>query len=239
MQLHKRTVRTSLVGAVVVAAAAAGGFVALSGSAQAEPEQRTSQRQVEQRDEARGEQRGEPGSGQRETADVAFLEPGDLPTVSSEWTADPVADGLPETSLTCLDGELPNETSQHRAFRTELDAQAHQVIVRAADEDTAEEVLTRVETALEKCPETLGQRNPDGAFTGEDFGAVEAGDGAHVYGLESEFATNGSLDAHLFGVGRDGATVTVTVFGQLGHLSDAPVDGFKKTTGTSVDKLAG
>nr|WP_251057427.1 hypothetical protein [Streptomyces sp. ISL-94] len=42
---------------------------------------------------------------------------------------------------------------------------------------------------------------------------------------------------HLYGIGRDGSTVTVVKWGQRGHLSDAPVPAFKKTTTTAVNKL--
>ncbi|MEU6893562.1 hypothetical protein ABZ934_17520 [Streptomyces sp. NPDC046557] len=43
---------------------------------------------------------------------------------------------------------------------------------------------------------------------------------------------------HLYGIGRDGATVTVVKWGRMGTLADAPVAAFKKTTATAVNKLA-
>ena len=216
MQLRTRTVRTTVVGAVALAAVGAG-VVALSGSAQAgtEPPHGVAARQ----------------------AAAAFLEPGDLPPASTDWTADPVADGLP-ADLTCLVGTLPEENVQHRQFRTELDTNATQVIVEADDEQAARQLLANTEDALRECADAYDAMYPDGDFTGKDYGAVNAGDAAHVYGLESEFA-HGSLDAHLFGVGRDGTRVTVTVLGQLGRLSDTPVEEFKDTTRVSVTKLAG
>ena len=42
---------------------------------------------------------------------------------------------------------------------------------------------------------------------------------------------------HLFGVGRDGRTVTVVSWAEMGDLGQAPVTAFKKTTKTAVDKL--
>ena len=41
----------------------------------------------------------------------------------------------------------------------------------------------------------------------------------------------------LLSVGRDGRTVTVVQWGQMGDFGDAPVAAFKKTTTTAVNKL--
>lgn len=218
MQLGKRTTRTTLIGVAALALGAAG-IAALSGAAHAEPEPAD-------------------GAHPARPAAVAFLEPDDLPSGAGEWTADPVADGLPETDPTCLAGVLPEDGAQHRTFRTDLDAQATQVVVASADAAAARDLLARTEDALRECADAYAEQYPDATFTGEDLGAVDAGDGAHVYGLQSAFP-HGSLDAHLFGVGRDGAAVTVTVLGQLGRLSDAPVADFTDSTRTSVTRLAG
>ncbi|WP_411106106.1 hypothetical protein [Streptomyces sp. cmx-4-9] len=42
---------------------------------------------------------------------------------------------------------------------------------------------------------------------------------------------------HLFGIGRDGATVTAVPWGRMGNLSDAPVGAFQKTTTKAVHRL--
>ena len=45
------------------------------------------------------------------------------------------------------------------------------------------------------------------------------------------------MDIRLLSVGRDGRTVTVVDWGQMGGFKDAPVKAFKKTTTTAVNKL--
>ena len=57
-----------------------------------------------------------------------------------------------------------------------------------------------------------------------------------MYGLATE-TSFGALDVHLMSVGRDGRTVTVVNWGEMGRLGDAPVKAFKKTTVTAVNKL--
>lgn len=47
----------------------------------------------------------------------------------------------------------------------------------------------------------------------------------------------GSSDIGLFSVGRDGATVTVVRWGQMGTFQHAQVADFKAMTVTAVNKL--
>ncbi|CAM5226236.1 hypothetical protein SNARM312S_02136 [Streptomyces narbonensis] len=44
-------------------------------------------------------------------------------------------------------------------------------------------------------------------------------------------------DIHLFSVGRDGRTVTLVRWGQMGDFEDAPLTAFRTTTKTAVNKL--
>ncbi|MFJ8361853.1 hypothetical protein [Streptomyces sp. NPDC093984] len=57
-----------------------------------------------------------------------------------------------------------------------------------------------------------------------------------AYGLHT-VTSWGASDIRLLSVGRDGRTVTVVDWGQLGDFGDAPVKAFRKTTVTAVNKL--
>ena len=48
---------------------------------------------------------------------------------------------------------------------------------------------------------------------------------------------NSGSDVHLFGVGRDGRTVTVVDWSQLGDFRGVPLKAFQTTTSTAVNKL--
>ena len=68
------------------------------------------------------------------------------------------------------------------------------------------------------------------------YGSLPVEEGARVHGLHT--ATSwGATDIHLLSVGRDGRTVTVVSWGQMGDFDDAPVAAFRKTTTKAVAKL--
>ncbi|MET9469763.1 hypothetical protein ABZY44_34230 [Streptomyces sp. NPDC006544] len=170
-------------------------------------------------------------------APPGFLSGPDLPPhPSSPWYTGPVAKGLPESAPFCLDGVLPSAGSWRRAFHTEADTGAAQVSVRASSAGAAATLATALERAVAVCAADWLRANPDGTASWRDYGKLPVEEGAHVYGVlvsvpESE------PGVHLFGIGRDGSTVTVVQWGQMGDLADAPVPAFKKTTTTAVDKL--
>ncbi|MEU2062513.1 hypothetical protein [Streptomyces sp. NPDC013455] len=80
-------------------------------------------------------------------------------------------------------------------------------------------------------------RYPEISAAKKYHGKVEVEDGAHVYGIRTTTAWGASGIA-LFSVGRDGRTVTVVKWSQMGSFRDAPVKGFKATTRTAVGKLS-
>lgn len=166
-----------------------------------------------------------------------FLAPSDLPPhPSSPWSAGKVTAGLPDPEPFCVEGALPAPRSHHREYHTELDTNATQVSVVAASEKAAAKLAGALRKAVAGCAADWLRGIPGGTASWQKYGKVAAGDGAHVYGVHISYPESAS-DVHLFGVGRDGRTVTVVRWGQMGDLGQAPVAAFKKTTGTAVNKL--
>ncbi|MFM9444324.1 hypothetical protein [Streptomyces acidiscabies] len=173
-------------------------------------------------------------------APPGFLAAGDLPPyLSSAWTAGPVTAGVPEEveTDTCLSMALGGGAGTwYRTFRTDLDAGARQVSVVLPDEARAKGRYERIAKDIRSCATRIEQKYPDVRAEFKDYGAVKVEEGAHVFGLHTA-AEWGAVDVRLLGVGRDGRTVTVVDWGQLGTFKDAPVKAFKKTTVTAVNKL--
>jgi len=167
-----------------------------------------------------------------------FLGAGDLPPyASSPWTAGPVTRGVPREPGTCLSGALGGgDASWYRAFRSELDAEARQVSMVLPDEALAKGRYARIEKGIRSCAARIEKKYPDVRAEFKDYGAVRVEEGAHVFGLHT-VASWGATDIHLLSVGRDGRTVTVVDWGQMGTFRDAPAKAFRKLTATAVDKL--
>ncbi|MFE6981835.1 MULTISPECIES: hypothetical protein [Streptomyces] len=166
-----------------------------------------------------------------------FLGAGQLPASLTPWTADPVRQGLPEDGSVCTAGIAPAAGTRHRDFRTELDTNARQTITVAATTAKAKTLAAELRSALETCLDRLKEQDP--GLEGEAFyqGRINVEEGAHVYSIDTSHPEVGSTDIGLYSVGRDGRTVTVVEWGQLGELDGAPLAGFKKTTRTAVAKL--
>ncbi|MGW6571266.1 hypothetical protein ACWGAN_03700 [Streptomyces sp. NPDC054945] len=166
-----------------------------------------------------------------------FLAGADLPPhPSSPWYAGAVTKGLPESAPFCLEGVLPATGSWHRVFGTEYDTGAVQVSVRSASPSAAAELAGTLERKVAACAADWLRTTPGGTASWQDYGTLSVEEGAHVYGVHTSIPES-EPGVHLFGIGRDGATVTVVQWGQMGDLSHAPVAGFKKTTTKAVNKL--
>ncbi|MGK5642361.1 hypothetical protein ACSNOK_29205 [Streptomyces sp. URMC 126] len=171
------------------------------------------------------------------SASPFFLEARELPPVQgAAWTAGPVSAGVPDPLPFCVGAALPAATARHRVFRTDLDAGATQVTVVERDAARAKTLAALWDTAVRACAARTEKEEPGTTARWKDFGAVDAEDGARVYGVHTA-RPSGSSDVHLFAVGRDGRTVTVVTWGRLGRFEDAPVAGFKATARTAVNKL--
>lgn len=164
-----------------------------------------------------------------------FLAPAELPPhASSAWTAGPVTAGQPDPLPMCVGEALPS-TSVHRAYRTDLDTGALQVTVVERSEQRAKDFAALLRKDLAGCAEKLMQ-DPEITATQKYYGTLNVEEGAHVYGFHTE-ATWGASDINMFSVGRDGRTVTVVQWGQMGDFANAQVTDFKSTTLKAVGKL--
>ena len=166
-----------------------------------------------------------------------FLSASELPPhPSSSWTAGKVTDGVPDGLLSCLQDTMPGYDSRYRAFHTDLDTGALQLTIVVGDTAKAKALATRLNKDIRTCPTRLEQADPEIEATHRNYGALPVEEGARVHGLHIE-GSWGASDIHLLSVGRDGGTVTVVQWGQLGDFADAPVKAFRKTTTTAVNKL--
>ncbi|MFE2549614.1 hypothetical protein ACFXGI_13850 [Streptomyces sp. NPDC059355] len=166
-----------------------------------------------------------------------FLGAADLPPhPTSPWHAGKVTEGLPETAPFCLDGALPAAGSRHRHFGTDLDTGAVQVSVRASSDAAAARPARGLERQVAACAADWLREHPDGTARSRGYGALPVEEGAHVYGVHTSIPDS-EPGVHLFGIGRDGSTVTVVQWGRMGDLGDAPVPAFKRTTTAAVDRL--
>ncbi|MGW7422103.1 hypothetical protein ACWGJB_18910 [Streptomyces sp. NPDC054813] len=169
-----------------------------------------------------------------------FLAAADLPPhPSSSWTAGKVTAGVPEVVKqdTCLGIALGGgQNTWYREFRTDLDTSARQVSVELADVRAAKGRVAKLDEDIVSCADRIEMEDPETRAAFQDHGDLPVGDGAHVYALHTETSW-GASDIRLLSLGREGSTVTVVDWGQLGGFQDAPVKAFKKTTTTAVKKL--
>ncbi|MFF5715450.1 hypothetical protein [Streptomyces buecherae] len=170
-------------------------------------------------------------------AEPAFLAPTELPPhASSAWYASPVTAGTPDPLPFCVGPALPGATSVHRDFWTEFDTGAVQVTVVERDETRAKSLAALWNKTIRACADKVEQEDPDMTAEFRDFGSLNVEEGANVYGIHTAHAW-GSSDINMFSVGRDGRTVTVVNWGQMGNFQHAQVPDFKRTTTTAVNKL--
>ncbi|MET8580977.1 hypothetical protein ABZX39_08810 [Streptomyces collinus] len=169
-----------------------------------------------------------------------FLKAADLPPhPSSAWTAGKVTAGVPEAveQDRCLSMALGGGSGTwYREFRTDLDTNARQISVRSSTTTAAKGRFSRLNKDITSCAARIEKADPETEARLKDYGALRVEEGAHVYGLHT-VTSRGASDIRLLSVGRDGRTVTVVDWGQLGGFRDAPVKAFRKTTVTAVNKL--
>ncbi|MFF4500942.1 hypothetical protein [Streptomyces sp. NPDC001401] len=168
-----------------------------------------------------------------------FLAAADLPPhPTSSWTAGKVTGGVPEDTDwdICLRALPGHESAWHRDFRTDLDTNARQITVVLPDTRSAKQLTSWLNKDIKSCPGRIELKDPDTEATGKDYGSLPVEEGAHVYGVHTE-TSSGASDVRLLSVGRDGRTVTVVNWAQLGGFEGVPVKAFKKTATTAVNKL--
>ncbi|MEV0241135.1 hypothetical protein AB0I06_14570 [Streptomyces sp. NPDC050674] len=167
-----------------------------------------------------------------------FLSASELPPhPTSAWTAGPVTEGFPESLGSCVSTEgVLSYTYRHREFRTELETGAVQLTVVTGTAAQAKALAKHYDDLIRTCADRIEKADPDIEAEGRDYGTLPVEEGARVRGLHTETSW-GATDISLLSVGRDGRTVTVVKWGQMGDFEDAPVGAFKKTTTTAVNKL--
>ncbi|WP_217255165.1 hypothetical protein [Streptomyces sp. AC602_WCS936] len=172
------------------------------------------------------------------TAAPKFLSASQLPPhPTSSWTAGPVTDGFPEGLGLCVSTEgVPAYDYRHREFWTDLDTSAVQLTVVTGTAAQAKALAKHYDDLIRTCADRIEESSPDVEAEGRDYGRLPVEEGARVRGLHTETSW-GATDIALLSVGRDGRTVTVVRWGQMGDFGNAPVAAFKKTTSTAVDKL--
>ncbi|MEO3974557.1 hypothetical protein [Streptomyces sp. CAU 1734] len=165
-----------------------------------------------------------------------FLTAKQLPAAPTPWTAGPVQAGTAKEDF-CNAKVAPKASSKHRVFRTEADTGAHQTITVLPTEAKAKALVTKLRTSVAGCLARIQRQYPDLEGTTRHHGRIDIEEGAHVYSIDTHDPEVGSTDISLFSIGRDGRTVTVVGWGQMGDLVHAPLKGFQKTTRTAVAKL--
>ncbi|MER7620256.1 hypothetical protein [Streptomyces sp. NPDC126503] len=171
-------------------------------------------------------------------AQPAFLTASQMPASSTPWTASKVFAGVPENGGTlCAPYKIPAQNSSYRDFSNDLDAYGVQITNVARTEADAVKLVDTLRKALAGCGTQLKQQNPGMQALSGYHGKLAVEEGAWVYSLDTADPRVGNTDIHLFSVGRDGRTVTLVRWGQMGDLKDAPLTAFRTTTKTAVNKL--
>ncbi|MFE7058881.1 hypothetical protein ACFVAO_27105 [Streptomyces californicus] len=171
-------------------------------------------------------------------AQPAFLAASQMPPSSTPWTATQVFTGVPENGgVLCAPYKIPAQNTRYREFSTELDTNGVQVTTVARTEADAVKLVDTLREALAGCGSLLEQQNPGLQAVSASHGKLAVEEGAWVYSLDTADPQIGISDIHLFSVGRDGRTVTLVRWGQMGDLKDAPLTAFRTTTKTAVNKL--
>ncbi|MFD6420056.1 hypothetical protein [Streptomyces sp. NPDC060194] len=169
------------------------------------------------------------------TPGPAFLSARQLPPSSSPWQAGPVRAGVAPDA--CTQKATPKKKSKHREFGTEFDTNAQQTTTVLATPKEAKALATKLRAAVRTCLARLQKQYPTLEGETRFHGRIAVEEGAHVYSLDTRDPVVGPSDIALYSVGRDGRTVTVVRWAQMGDLDHAPLAAFKKTARTSVAKL--
>jgi hypothetical protein len=177
-----------------------------------------------------------PNTAAKAAAWPPFLSAAELPKyLDSTWTTGKITGGVPEELQFCLGDALLAYNLQYREYRTDLEASARQLTIVVGDDAKAAALAKRLNKDFRSCAERE-QSDPEIVNTYRDFGTLPVEEGARVHGVQTTTAW-GAMDVNLLSVGRDGGTVTVVDWGQMGDFGDAPVKAFKKTTTTAANKL--
>ncbi|MCX5206191.1 hypothetical protein OG897_32895 [Streptomyces sp. NBC_00237] len=163
-----------------------------------------------------------------------FLDPSDMPPDPfSDWYGSSGPSDGPYSPLCAETVSLPQENVWNATYSTPETAGGSQVTVVLPTEAEAVAFGAQVEAAVAGCEARMEQDQPNRPVSFWDHGQLSVEEGAHVYGIG--FQGGWGYQNQLVSVGRDGNTVTVVSWES--NWGDPPVDAFKATTVTAVNKL--
>ncbi|MEU2392860.1 hypothetical protein [Streptomyces sp. NPDC007369] len=154
------------------------------------------------------------------------------------WSAPPVQRGW-GTSYDCLEhwsAQPPEVNVWYREFTTAETATAEQKVLVFATEAEAVTFADAARQNYADCPGREEQR-PGIEATGHDHGVIDVEEGATLQGMHT--VDTGAQERphmnYLFGVGRDGDTVTLVRWSS--YWGAPPVEAWKSVVRTAVNKL--
>ena len=141
------------------------------------------------------------------------------------------------TSVAPSAGEIPTREPVQSASVSVSESASVSVSVSVSPSETAAGKLARtLEGRAANCAADWLRDNPGSSASWDDYGTVEAGDSAHVYGVHTA-PPQSEHGVSLFAVVRKGAKVTVVRWAQMGTLEHAPVDAFRTTVTKAAARL--
>ncbi|MEV7440744.1 hypothetical protein AB0O22_06270 [Streptomyces sp. NPDC091204] len=154
------------------------------------------------------------------------------------WSAPPVQRGW-GSRYNCLrdwSWQPPEVNVWHRDFTTAETASAQQKVVVFATEAEAVAFADEARRNFADCPRRENER-PGITATGSDHGVVNVEEGATLQGMHTvdAAAEERPYFNYLWGVGRDGDTVTLVEWSS--YWGAPPVDAWKNVLRTAVNKL--
>ncbi|MEV8533247.1 hypothetical protein [Streptomyces sp. NPDC051211] len=154
----------------------------------------------------------------------------DMPKDGTTWYGVPAARGW--RSPACgRSWPVPEVNVWSRSVSTSETASGGQTTVVFQTEAEAIAFAAYARQVYADCP-TNRDDSPDTIETAYDYGAVDVEEGATVQGMRVTYTFNDNHHNHLFGVGRDGDTVTLIEWES--NWSAPPVDYFKSVTVKNV-----
>lgn len=163
---------------------------------------------------------------------ATFLAKSDLPSASkyTPWSAQAKKAGLPKPMYTCISGIIPAGKSEHVKFTSDMTAEVREIITVSKNKTEAKALASKLRSAITNCDDKLSD------VTGIDrIGSWKTQDGLTLDAVYT--APPGSeYNFQLFAVGRDGRSVVVTTFADMGQKQDAPITAFTATAKKALQK---
>ena len=164
-----------------------------------------------------------------------FLRTRDLPRGHS-WSAAGVETGVPAGREFCLSRTIPADSTLYQRYADGLDATVIEYIHTSDSEADAIALVKQETRRLKTCTARWLQHEPNGSAEFKSYGRQPVEDGVSSSGVFT-YPPQADPSATLFAVGRDGTTVTIVRFGQIGTSADADVDDFLRSARLATDRM--